>query len=97
MNNSNGTDQTILSKMNLSQAINKLSLIGKLEFLESSDKMAKSLKFMLQSQVSKLSEIADCLTFSRVCQMQNSHMFRSSNLKVAYCFAEINGFCTSCD
>ena len=51
--------------MNLSQAINKLSLIGKLEFLESSDKMAKSLKFMLQSQVSKLSEIADCLTFSR--------------------------------
>ena len=51
--------------MNLSRAINKLSLIDKLKFLESSDKMAKSLKFMLKSQVSKLSEIADCLTFSR--------------------------------
>ena len=38
--------------MGLSQAINELSLISKLILLESVDKMVKSLKFMLQSQVS---------------------------------------------
>ena len=38
--------------MGLSQAIiNKLSLVSKLKLLESLDKMVKSLKFMLQSQV----------------------------------------------
>ena len=52
--------------MGLSRDINKLSLISKLILLESSlDKMVKSLKFMLQLQVSKWSEIADCLTFLR--------------------------------
>ena len=40
----------------------KLSLINKLISL---DKMVKSSKFMLQSQVSKWSEIADCLTILR--------------------------------
>ena len=38
--------------MGLSQAVNELSLISKLILLESVDKMVKSLKFMLQSQVS---------------------------------------------
>ena len=52
--------------MGLSRAINKLSLINKLILLlESLDKMMKSLKFMLQSQVSKWSKRADCLTFLR--------------------------------
>ena len=49
--------------MGLSRDINKLSLISRLILLESLDKMVKSLKFMLQSQVNKWSEIADCLTF----------------------------------
>ena len=39
--------------MGLSRDINKLSLISRLLLLESLDKMVKSLKFMLQSQVSK--------------------------------------------
>ena len=49
--------------MALSRAINKLSSISKLKSLESLEKMVTSLKFMLQSQVSKQSEIADCLKF----------------------------------
>ena len=36
-----------------------------LKLLESLDKMVKSLKFMLQSQVSNRSEITDSLTFLR--------------------------------
>ena len=64
-NNSNGKDLTVLFKMGLSRDISKLSLISKLILLESFDKMVKSSKFMLQSQVSKWSEIADCLTFLR--------------------------------
>ena len=48
--------------MGLSRAINKLSLISKLKLLESLDKMVKSLKFMLKSQVNKRPEISDCLT-----------------------------------
>ena len=51
--------------MSLSGAINKLSLINELKLLESLDKKVISLKFFLQSQVSKLSEIADGLTFLR--------------------------------
>ena len=51
-NNSKGKDLTVLFKMGLSRAINKLSLISKLMLLESLDKIVKSLKFMLQSQVS---------------------------------------------
>ena len=51
--------------MGLLRAINKLSLIGKLKLRESLDKMMKSIKFMLQSQLSKLSEIADCIKVSR--------------------------------
>ena len=62
-NNSNGKDLTVLFKMGLSRDISKLSLISKLILLESLDKMVKSSKFMLQSQVSKWSEIADCLIF----------------------------------
>ena len=62
---SNGKDLTVLFKMSLSWDISKLSLISKLILLESLDKMVKSSKFMLQSQVSKWSEIADCLTFLR--------------------------------
>ena len=50
-NNSNGKDLTVL--MRLSRDIRKLSLISKLILLESLDKMVKSSKFMLQSQVSK--------------------------------------------
>ena len=38
--------------MGLSQAIYKLSLKSKLKLLESLDKMAKSLQFKLQPQVS---------------------------------------------
>ena len=49
--------------MGLSRAINKLSLLSKLILLESLEKMVKSLKFMLQLQVSTWSEVADCLTF----------------------------------
>ena len=49
----NGKDLTVLLKMGLSRDINKLSLIRKLVLLESLDKMVKSLKFILQSQVSK--------------------------------------------
>ena len=64
-NNSSGKDLTVLFKMGLSRDISKLSLISKLILLESLDKMVKSSKFMLQSQVSKWSEIADCLTFLR--------------------------------
>ena len=64
-NNSNGKDLTVLFKMGLSRDISKLSLRSKLILLESLDKMVKSTKFMLQSQVSKWSEIADCLTFLR--------------------------------
>ena len=62
-NNSSGKDLTVLFKMGLSRDISKLSLISKLILLESLDKMVKSSKFMLQSQVSKWSEIADCLIF----------------------------------
>ena len=51
--------------MGLSGDISKLSLISKLVLLQPLDKMVKSLKFMLQSQFSKGSEIADCLTFLR--------------------------------
>ena len=40
--------------MGLSQNINKLSLISELVLLELLDKMVKSLKFMLHSQVSKI-------------------------------------------
>ena len=48
--------------MSLLRYVNKLYLISK--WLESLDKMMKSLEFMLQSQVIKLSELlADCLTF----------------------------------
>ena len=64
-NNSNGKDLTVLFKMGLSPDISKLSLISKFILLESLDKMVKSSKFMLQSQVSKWSETADCLTFFR--------------------------------
>ena len=46
-----------------SRSINKLSLISKLKLFPSSDKMVKWLKLMLQSQIRKWSEIADCLTF----------------------------------
>ena len=49
----NEKDLTVLLKMGLSRDINKLSLIRKLILLESLDKMVKSLKFILQSQVSK--------------------------------------------
>ena len=55
----------LLLKMGLSGASNKLSLVSKLKLLESLDKMVKSLKFMLQSQVRNLSEKADGLTFLR--------------------------------
>ena len=51
--------------MSLSRIINKLSFLSKLILLESFDKMAKSLSFMLQPQVSMSSEIADCLAFLR--------------------------------
>ena len=52
--------------MSLLRDVNKLYLISKLKLLESLEKMMKSLEFMLQSQVSKLSELlADCLTFLR--------------------------------
>ena len=51
-NNSNGKDLTVLFKIGLSQDISKFSLISKLMLLESLDKMVKSSKFMLQSQVS---------------------------------------------
>ena len=51
-NNSNGKDLTVLFKIGLSQDISKFSLISKLILLESLDKMVKSSKFMLQSQVS---------------------------------------------
>ena len=47
--------------MGLSQDVNKLSLISKLILLESLEKMVKLLKFMLQSQVNKWSERANCL------------------------------------
>ena len=52
--------------------INKLSSISQLKFLESLDKILKSLKFTLQFQVSKWSEIADCLTFDlfNKCKME---------------------------
>ena len=65
-NNSKGKYLTVLFKMGLSRAINKLSLISKLILLESLDKMVKSLKFVLQSHVSTWSEIADCLTFLKM-------------------------------
>ena len=68
--------------MGLSWAIKKLSLISKLKLLESLDKMVKSLKFTLQSEVIKWSEIA-------VCQTQSSHMFSWSDVK-AFCLAVIN-------
>ena len=51
--------------MGLSRDFSKLSLTSKLILLESLYKMVKSSKFMLQSQVSKWSEITDCLTFLR--------------------------------
>ena len=51
-NNSNGKDLTVLFKMGLSRDISKLSLIRKLMLLESLDKMVKSLKITLRSQVS---------------------------------------------
>ena len=62
-NNSNGKDLTVLLKMGLSRDTSKLCLTSKLILLESLDQMVKSSKFMLQSQVSKWSEIADCLIF----------------------------------
>ena len=43
-NNSNGKDLTVLFKIGLSRAINKLSLVSKLKLLESLDKMVESLK-----------------------------------------------------
>ena len=63
--NSNGKDLTVVFKMGLSRAINLPSLICKLKLLEFLIKMVKPLKFMLQLQVSKRSEIADCLRFLR--------------------------------
>ena len=65
-NNSNGKDLTALFKMGLWQDISKFSLISKFILLASLDKMVKPSKFLLQSQVSKWSEIADCLTFLRL-------------------------------
>ena len=50
---------TVLFKMGVSWAIDQLSLISKLILLESLDKIVESLKFMLQSQFIKWSEIAD--------------------------------------
>ena len=55
----------ILLFMGLSRDTDKFSLISKLTLLESLDQTVKSFKFMLQSQVSKWSEILDCLTFLR--------------------------------
>ena len=52
-NNSNPKYFTVLFKMGLSQAINKPSLINKLKSLESLDNVVKSLKFILQAQVSE--------------------------------------------
>ena len=52
--------------MGLSRAIDKLSLISKFMLLEYLGKMVKSLKIMLESQVTSWSEIADCLTFLRL-------------------------------
>ena len=49
----------VLFKMGVSWAIDQLSLISKLILLESLDKIVESLKFMLQSQFIKWSEIAD--------------------------------------
>ena len=49
--------------MGSSHAINKLTSISK--SLESLHKMVETLKFMLQSQVSKCSAVADSLTFLR--------------------------------
>ena len=66
--------------MSLSGAINKLSLTSKLELLESSDKKVISLKFFLQSQVSKLSEIAETFVY----QMLNYHMFSCCDMKMVY-------------
>ena len=51
--NSNGKHLTDLFEMDLSQDISKLSLISQMISLESLDKMVKSSKFMLQSQISK--------------------------------------------
>ena len=77
--------------MGLSRDISKLSLISKLILLESLDKMVKSSKFMLQSQVSKWSEIADCLTFLRRlfvrCEIPTCS---AAYVKMAFCFAIIN-------
>ena len=69
-NNSNGKDLTVLFRMGLSQAINKLSFISKLKLLVSLDRRVKPLKFMLQLQVIRWSEIADCLTFLRILEFK---------------------------
>ena len=51
--NSNGNNLTVLFKIGLSGTASELSLIKKLNLMESLDEMVKSLKFLLQSQVSK--------------------------------------------
>ena len=89
-NNSNGKDLTVLFKMGLSRDISKLSLISKLILLESLDKMVKSSKFMLQSQVSKWSVIADCLTFLRCLPNVKFPYFQLLWHKYGVCFAIIN-------
>lgn len=58
----NGKRLPILFQMGLSRTINNFSLIDKLKLLESLDKMMKAQQFLLQSQVSKGSEIADWFT-----------------------------------
>ena len=53
-NNSNAKNLTVLFKMGLSRDISKLSLVSKLILLVSLERMVKSSKFMLQSQVYNL-------------------------------------------
>ena len=55
------------------------------------DEKCYLIKFMLQSQVSKLSEIADCSTFLRCLFVKcKIPMFICSNVKMAFCFVVIN-------
>ena len=65
LDNSNGKGFIVLFKMGLSRDSSKLSLISKLILFESLHKMVRLSKFMLQSQASNWSEIADRLTFLR--------------------------------
>ena len=67
------------------------SPLNEFKLFESLDKMIKSSKHLLRSQVSKSSEVADCLFNTFVCQIYSySYMFSCPDVKIAFGFTVLN-------